>query len=180
MLYLNTFRLTKMKIAITGHRHGIGKAFAEQLSARGHNIVGISRSDGENIRRTAHTATLIEPCDLFINNAISFYAQTELLFEVWHRWQPSKDTHQIWNISTKICANTHDQEINGLTMRESMQYRNQKMALELAHTQLNAQPSNIKMTLIRPGSVNTQTFSDPGSISAEQYVSSVLAQQGMS
>jgi len=54
------------------------------------------------------------------------------------------------------------------------------MALELAHTQLNAQPSNIKMTLIRPGSVNTQTFSDPGSISAEQYVSSVLAQQSMS
>jgi len=46
-----------MKIAITGHRKGIGKAFAEQLSARGHTIVGISRSDGENIRRTAHTAT---------------------------------------------------------------------------------------------------------------------------
>jgi len=169
-----------MRIAITGHKKGIGKAFADQLASLGHEIVGISRSDGENIRRTAHTATLIEPCDLFINNAISFYAQTELLFEVWHRWQPSKDTHQIWNISTKICANTHDQEINGLTMRESMQYRNQKMALELAHTQLNAQPSNIKMTLIRPGSVNTQTFSDPGSISAEQYVSSVLAQQSMS
>ena len=42
-----------MRIAITGHRKGIGKAFAEQLSARGHEIVGISRSDGENIRRTA-------------------------------------------------------------------------------------------------------------------------------
>ena len=60
-----------MKIAITGHKKGIGKSFAEQLSARGHEIVGISRSDGENIRRTAHTASLIEPCDLFINNAIN-------------------------------------------------------------------------------------------------------------
>ena len=168
-----------MKIAITGHKHGIGKAFAEQLAEKGHEIVGISRSDGENIRRTVHTAGLIEPCELFINNAISFYAQTELLFEVWHKWQPHKDVHYIWNISTKLCAESHDQEINGLTIRESMQYRNQKMSLELAHEQLNAQASNIKMSLIRPGSINTQTFSDPNSISAEAYVKQVLGEQDM-
>ena len=166
-----------MKIAITGHKKGIGKAFADQLSARGHEIVGISRSDGENIRRTAHTANLIEPCDMVINNAISMYAQTELLFEVWHRWQPSKEIHYIWNISTRVCEQDHDIDINGLTMRESMQYRNQKMALELAHHQLNFQPSNIKMELIRPGSVNTQPFSEPNSISAGAYVEQVLAQQ---
>ena len=166
-----------MKIAITGHKKGIGQAFAEQLSARGHDIVGISRSDGENIRRTAHTAGLIEPCDLLINNAISFYAQTELLFEVWHRWQSSDDEHHIWNISTGVCEWSEDRPINGLTMRESIEYRNQKMALELAHHQLNFQPSNIKMDLIRPGSVNTHTFSDPNSISAKAYVEQVLAQQ---
>lgn len=166
-----------MKIAITGHKKGIGQAFADQLSKRGHQIVGISRSDGENIRRTAHTASLIEPCDMLINNAISMYAQTELLFEVWHRWQPSKDVHHIWNISTKVCEQEHDIEIKGLTMRESMQYRNQKMALELAHHQLNFQPSHIEMKLIRPGTVNTQTFSYPNSISAEEYVKQVLAQQ---
>ena len=166
-----------MKIAITGHKKGIGKAFAEQLSARGHDIVGISRSDGENIRRTAHTANLIKPCDMLINNAISFYAQTELLFEVWHKWQPSNEVHYIWNISTKLCERDHDIDINGLTMQESMQYRNQKMALELAHHQLNFQPSNIRMELIRPGSVNTHTFSDPTSMSAKAYVEQVLAQQ---
>jgi len=68
-----------MKIAITGHTAGIGKAFAEQLARRGHVIIGISRRDGENIRRVSHTATLIEPCELFINNAQTGYAQTELL-----------------------------------------------------------------------------------------------------
>ena len=67
-----------MKIAITGHTHGIGKEFAEQLSKRDHEIIGISRKDGENIRRVPHTASLIEPADLFINNAQSNYAQTEL------------------------------------------------------------------------------------------------------
>ena len=163
-----------MKIAITGHKKGIGKAFAEQLSSRGHEIVGISRSDGENIRRVAHTASLIEPCDLFINNAISMYAQTELLFEVWHRWQHSDHTHHIWNISTKVCEWKKDKKINGLTMRDSMQYRNQKMALELAHHQLDQQNSNIKMSLIRPGQVRTQTWSDAHSISAEDYVRNVL------
>ena len=168
-----------MRIAITGHRKGIGKAFADQLSARGHEIVGISRSDGENIRRTAHTANLIEPCDLLINNAISFYAQTELLFETWHRWQPIKEVRHIWNISTKLCEQDHDIDINGITLRESMQYRNQKMSLELAHHQLNFQPSNIKMELIRPGNVRTQSFSDPDAMTAEDYVKQVLAQQGM-
>tara|TARA_Y100000287_G_scaffold138755_1_gene113579 strand:- start:457 stop:966 length:510 start_codon:yes stop_codon:yes gene_type:complete len=166
-----------MKIAITGHKKGIGKAFADQLSARGHEIVGISRSDGENIRRTAHTASMIEPCDMLINNAISFYAQTELLFEVWHRWQDIKETHYIWNISTKLCEQDHDIDINGITLRESMQYRNQKMSLELAHHQLNFQPSNIKMSLIRPGDVRTQTWSNPNSITAEEYVTKVLRQQ---
>jgi len=166
-----------MKIAITGHRKGIGQAFAEQLSARGHEIVGISRSDGENIRRTAHTAALIEPCDMLINNAISFYAQTELLFEVWHRWQDSEDTHHIWNISTQMCLWKEDKHINGLTMRESMEYRNQKMSLELAHSQLVNQNSKIKMSLIRPGGVKTQTFSHPNSISAETYVQQVLREQ---
>ena len=166
-----------MKIAITGHKKGIGQEFARQLAQQGHHIVGISRSDGENIRRVAHTASLIETCDVFINNAISMYAQTELLFEVWYRWQHSKEAHRIWNISTKLCESDEDFNIDGLTMRESMQYRNQKMAMELAHRQLNAQKSNTKMTLIRPGAVNTQTFSDPKSISAEQYVKEVLEQQ---
>ena len=165
-----------MKIAITGHRKGIGQQFAEQLRDKGHEIVGISRSDGENIRRTVHTASLIEPCDMFINNAISFYAQTELLFEVWHRW---RDTNKIiWNISTKVCEEDRDEQIDGLTMRESMQYRNTKMSLELAHYQLLQQPSNVKMELIRPGCVKTQTFSAPDARPADEYVREVLEELG--
>ena len=166
-----------MKIAITGHKRGIGQEFTRQLEARGHEIVGISRSDGENIRRVPHTASLIEPCDLFINNAISMYAQTELLFEVWHRWQHSNQVHYIWNISTRMCEQEDDQAIHGLTMRESMEYRNRKMALELAHRQLEAQPSNTMMMLIRPGGIKTQPWSDPDSTPVDEYVSQVLSGQ---
>ena len=53
------------------------------------------------------------------------------------------------------------------------------MALELAHHQLNFQPSNIKMSLIRPGDVRTQTWSNPDSINAEDYVKQVLSEQDM-
>ena len=163
-----------MEIAITGHKRGIGRELTEQLKDMGHSIVGISRSDGENIRRIAHTASLIEPCDLFINNAISLYAQTELLFEVWHRWADSKSQHEIWNISTKLCESKNDVYIRGLTRRESMEYRNRKMSLELAHEQLNAQPSNTKMVLIRPGNVKTQSFSHPDGVTAREYVKNLL------
>lgn len=106
------------------------------------------------------------------------YAQTELLFEVWHRWRDVKEAHYIWNISTRVCEWTEDKQIHGLTMRQSMEYRNHKMSLELAHEQLNAQASNIKMQLIRPGGVNTQSFSDPNNISAKDYVAQVLQKQG--
>ena len=89
-----------MKIAITGHKKGIGQAFAKQLEQRGHTIIGISRSDGENIRRVKHTASIIESCDLFINNAISQYAQTELFFEVWQRWKGERKW--IWHIGSIV------------------------------------------------------------------------------
>ena len=176
-IFIDGFAVIKyfqMKIAITGHKRGIGRAFAEQLESSGHAIIGVSRSDGENIRRVAHTASIIEPCDVFINNAISMYAQTELLFEVWHRWRDSDRTHHILNISTMVCEWNEDRQIAGLSMRQSMEYRNQKMALELAHDQLQSQTSRTKMILLRPGAVKTQSFSTPDSVSADEYVRSVL------
>ena len=144
-----------MKIAITGHTHGIGKAFAEQLAERGHSIVGISRRDGENIRRVPHTASLIDPCDMFINNAQLQYAQTELLYEVWKRWQ-GKEKY-IWNISTMMT----EQPINGTPDGQEdivmSQYRNQKLALEEASKQLRFKSNWPKISIIRPGGVATQT-----------------------
>ena len=146
-----------MKIAITGHTHGIGEAFAKQLSARGHEIIGISRSDGENIRRVPHTASLIEPTDLFINNAQSNYAQTELLYEVWDRWAkwlPARHKW-IWNISTQMTQSPIDIKVGGQSDVIMSQYRNQKLALEEASRQLQYTEAWPHISIIRPGSVGT-------------------------
>jgi nucleoside-diphosphate-sugar epimerase len=149
-----------MKIAITGHTAGIGKSFSQSLAARGHEIVGISRSEGENIRRIEHTASLIEPCDLFINNAQSMFAQTELLYGVWRRWRGQKK--YIWNISTemaKLPVNTcPDTRTDGLARDDLTMslYRVQKVALEEASRQLSWKSKFPKISIIRPGGVATQ------------------------
>ena len=166
-----------MKIAITGHKHGIGKAFAEQLSARGHEIIGISRSDGENIRRVTHTANLIEPADLFINNAQSNYAQTELLYEVWNRWAlwlPPRHNKWIWNISTQ--ATTIPVDVMGIGAPNEVdmsQYRTQKIALEEASKQLQYKEAWPKISIIRPGGVATGD-NEKGKSDVNVWVTSVL------
>jgi NADP-dependent 3-hydroxy acid dehydrogenase YdfG len=162
-----------MKIAITGHTAGIGQAFTKILESRGHEIMGISRRTGENIRRIEHAANLIEYCDMFINNAQTQYAQTELLYAVWQRWQGQEK--YIWNISTQMT----EQPINGtpdgqndLTMS---QYRNQKLALEEASRQLRFKSAWPNISIIRPGGVATQeTFDNTNKANVDLWVRSVV------
>jgi len=143
-----------MQIAITGHTAGIGKSFAKHLTERGHTIVGISRSVGENIRRIPHIASLIEPCDLFINNAQSQFAQTELLYEVWKRWE--RKEKYIWNISTMMTEQPVNSIPHNLDDLEMSQYRLQKIALEEASKQLTHKSKRPYISVIRPGEVDTQ------------------------
>ena len=162
-----------MKIAITGHTAGIGKAFAEQLAERGHSITGISRREGENIRRVPHTASLIEPCDLFINNAQTGYAQTELLYEIWTRWQ-GKEKY-IWNISTMMTEQPINSQPDGQDDLTMSQYRNQKLALEEASQQLRFKNSWPQISVIRPGGVATQDHYDNSKkVDVKLWVKSII------
>jgi len=143
-----------MKIAITGHTAGIGQAFAKILESRGHEIEGISRRTGDNIRRIEHTANLIEFCDMFINNAQTQYAQTELLYAVWQRWQGQEK--YIWNISTQMTESPINSTPDGQNDLTMSQYRNQKLALEGASRQLKFKNTWPQISIIRPGGVATQ------------------------
>lgn len=138
-----------MKIAITGHTAGIGKALAQEYSNRGHEIVGLSKRNGHNIRNILKICDLIEPCDVFINNAQAGYAQTELLFEMAQRWTGLGK--RIMVISTMM---TQDPTscLPGLDMDH---YRIQKVALEEAVKQIRARRLNIDLTIVRPGNIAT-------------------------
>jgi len=135
-----------MKIAITGHSEGIGKCFAEILAEQGHEIVGLSRRTGHNIRSLQKVVGPIVECDWFINNAQAGFAQTELLYKVWYQWHSTNKI--IWNISSIMATQDSPQ----FDMEE---YRLQKQTLDQAHYNLK-QRSKCRLVLIRPGKVDTQ------------------------
>lgn len=136
-----------MKIAITGHTAGIGRELAEALY--GNEIVGISKRDGNNIRNIPKICDLIEPCDIFINNAQAGYAQTELLFEMANRWQGTGK--HIIVISTMM---TQD-PVSVLPGLDMDQYRIQKVALEESVKQIRNRRLGLKITIVRPGNIAT-------------------------
>jgi nucleoside-diphosphate-sugar epimerase len=137
-----------MKIAITGGTAGIGQALAKIYQEQGHEVIVLSRRNGYNIRSLPKVAGMIEPCDMFINNAQVGFAQTELMWEVWNRWQDQKK--YIVNISTQMT------ESMVAPKTEWDQYLIQKKALELAHDQCRQRSDWPQMVLIRPGMVATQ------------------------
>ena len=136
-----------MKIAITGHTAGIGQALAEAYY--GNEIIGISKREGNNIRVIPKVCNLIEPCDMFINNAQAGYAQTELLFEMAKRWQGT-DKHIIV-ISTMMTQ----QPVSSLPGLDMDEYRVQKVALEEAVKQIRNRRLGLKITIVRPGNIAT-------------------------
>lgn len=160
-----------MKIAITGHTAGIGKELTKQLEEKGHTVIGISRREKNNIRRIEHTASLVEDADLFINNAQSNYAQTELLYELWKRWHGKKK--YIWNISTAMTehpTNTTPDNQDDIVMN---MYRNQKLSLEEASKQLRSKCPWPMISIIRPGGVATQG-KDPNKYEVDKWVKALL------
>jgi NADP-dependent 3-hydroxy acid dehydrogenase YdfG len=138
-----------MKIAITGHTAGIGQALAKEYQLNGHEIVGLSQREGNNIRNTPKICDQIESCDMFINNAQAGYAQTELLFEMANRWQGTKK--HIIVISTMMTQ----EPVSSLTDLSMDHYRLQKVALEEAVRQIRHRRLKVKITIVRPGDIAT-------------------------
>jgi NADP-dependent 3-hydroxy acid dehydrogenase YdfG len=140
-----------MRIAITGGTAGIGQALGNEYESRDHEVLRISRRTGHNIRVIPKIADLIQPCDMFINNAQAGYAQTELLFEMAQRWAGSGK--HIMVISTMM---TQD-PVSVLPGLDMMAYRIQKTTLEQAVSQLRNSRPGIKITLVRPGNIATNS-----------------------
>lgn len=153
-----------MKIAITGHTAGIGRSFAEYLSHRGHDILGLSKREGNNIRNIPKIIEKIVGCDMWINNAQAGYSQTELLYKMVGAWG-SDGSKMIWNISTMMTRDTGIPEIQGLSSTDLYEYKNQKRSLEDAFYQLKHHA--VRMCLIRPGPVATQSY-DQATVNAAQ------------
>lgn len=142
-----------MKVAITGGTAGIGLALATIYQAQGHEVIALSRRNGYNIRSLPKVAGVIESCDLFINNAQVGFAQTELLFEVWRRWQGQQK--YIVNVSTQMT------DLLLPPKEEWDEYIIQKKALDLATQLLEHRSAWPRLLLVRPSSIATQPEQQP-------------------
>ena len=138
-----------MKIAITGHTAGIGAALSQAFAQRGHEIIGLSRRTGHNIHNTEKICDMVEPCDMFVNNAQGAYAQTQLLFEISRRWAGSGK--HIMIISTMM-AQDPVSVLSGIDMDH---YRLQKVTVEQAVHQLRNRNLFLQYTIVRPGNIAT-------------------------
>ena len=143
-------------IAITGHTRGFGKYMFERLDA-----IGLSKSNGYNIRNTEKIIEAIKDCNIFINNASDGFAQTEILYAVFDSWK-NKDK-LIINIGSRS---------KDFTLRErekSFGYSVEKLALEHASKQLSGTFSNCKVSSIHFGLIE-----DIGYSSSFEYVKQII------
>ena len=83
-----------MKIAITGHKHGLGAALYDKFTiynrSAGHNVVGFDIEDGQDIGNRSTVGKILyttKDVDVFINNAYHATGQTELLKYLLKAWQ---------------------------------------------------------------------------------------------
>lgn len=142
-----------MKVVITGHSAGIGQALTIIFQANDHEVVGLSRRNGYNIRSLPKVAGIIEPCDMLINNAQAGYAQTELLFEVWRRWRGQQK--YIVNVGTQMT------DLFIPPKEEWDEYIIQKKSLDLATQLLEQRNEWPRLMLVRPGAIATQPGQHP-------------------
>lgn len=154
------------KIAITGHTSGIGQSLTQALSAKGHSVVGLSRTNGGDIRHIDKILPLIVDCDIFINNAQQDFNQTDLLYTVWNQWRNAPNKH-IWCISSMMTLYSTQSNRDDASSVQSSRYRNQKIALEDACFELQAKSPWPDIVVIRPGPVDTPGCTSPQTTCAQ-------------
>ena len=92
-----------MRVGITGHSKGIGKAINDVLISNGYDVIGFSRSNGVDIGTEEGRQTIIKSLndlDIFVNNAYHPEGQTELLNLFLKEWKGTDKF--IINISSKM------------------------------------------------------------------------------
>lgn len=92
-----------MRVAITGHSRGIGKALFDQYKKKNNSVIGFSKSNGFDISVESTRLNILKICsdfDIFINNAWDYNGQNDLLKKFINHWH-GKNDKTIINIGSK-------------------------------------------------------------------------------
>jgi NADP-dependent 3-hydroxy acid dehydrogenase YdfG len=139
-----------VRVAVTGHTGGIGLAIAEAFRARGHEVLGLSRSTGYDLAEPGRIVEAAAGCDLLVNNRHQYNddSQLQVLFQMAERWRGQDKT--IVNLGSRAgeCYILGRQD----------EYAVYKHALDAACQQLsNRSDQRPRVVNIRPGWVDTDS-----------------------
>ena len=99
-----------MKVALTGHTSGIGKAIYESLTSKGYEVHGFSKSNGyplpESITRLVQE---VKDFDIFINNTYWGFAQALIMDQLVKQWAnvPGKRIICMGSTSANVLTSTY-------------------------------------------------------------------------
>lgn len=149
-----------MKIVITGHTSGIGKWFFDYYQSQGHSVVGFSRSTGHDVADPVAQQHIVNACadaDIFINNAYSGFAQSDIMFKFAKQYSDQQKT--IINIGSSI-TQRYDR------YSPEPKYRAAKLSLiescREAWTDIDTQKSKLHVMLVNPCKTQTgRTLQNP-------------------
>lgn len=131
-----------MRVYITGTTRGLGKALAKDFAKIKFDVVGLNRPDYDLSKGL--DIFVKEDFLIYINNAQYGFAQTELLYRL---FEANKDREcHIINIGS-VSSDGDRKVVN--------QYAIEKTALEKACTQLSLVSKKCKVSLIKPGRIDT-------------------------
>jgi NAD(P)-dependent dehydrogenase (short-subunit alcohol dehydrogenase family) len=137
-----------MKILISGHTSGIGKAIADKFSANNYEVIGFSRSNNRDLTQLVNKidfCDLAEKSDVIVLNADLKFDNVQLLYNIYNRLKNNKDT-------SIIVIGSHSTET---TKNWAHLYQIEKLALEEAARQLQNVADAPYIGIVRPGYVDT-------------------------
>ena len=151
-----------MKISVTGHTNGIGKAIYDDLLKSRHHLIGFSLSTGYNISVPEDRAKIIKEsmsCGVFINNAFDYSkwpteentdSQCLMAEEMFEAWKGQEKC--IINIGSRI------NDFTGFENTYKAIYAKQKKRLDQFY--LDHSHEKPYIITVRPGTTDTRVMKE--------------------
>ena len=155
-----------MIVSITGHTKGLGNHIFKSLSEN-HNVIGLSTSNGYDIKDTDTIIDSIKDSEVFINNAYFKDCQSilfERLFNIW------KDTNKlIININSSIV----NENIIDDNLMEYHSYKSQ-FKKSVNHIISNYPNKTVRIMNIYPSTLESNYFYSGLSKIDNNYIASLI------
>jgi NAD(P)-dependent dehydrogenase (short-subunit alcohol dehydrogenase family) len=141
-----------LKIAITGHTSGIGKAIFDALNFE-YDVIGLSRSNGYDITTELGRSKIIDAaydCDVFVNNAIDYANYTDAQVVL------ARKIFDVWDGEQKYIVNMSSR-VNDFQQINNQPYADAKLSLDKFYeeTSMSNKPCVLNF---RPGATDTRVM----------------------